>query len=126
VLNVINLLRLINPRWITFINTIEGVSQLALNWRVQRHRGNHLFFDHRGVLVLITRCLRIVNFVELRKDEVRRIYLLDTRAELLGRCHTCRNPGTSLKWSIPEDPPTPPAMPSNHLQHTDARNEVPG
>jgi hypothetical protein len=33
------------------------------------HRGNHLFFDHRRVLVLLARCLRIVNFQELRKDE---------------------------------------------------------
>ena len=27
---------------------------------------------------------------------------------------------------MPEDPPTPPAMPCNHLQHTDARDEVSG
>jgi hypothetical protein len=77
-------------------------------------------------LELLGRCEGVANFGELRKDEGLRIYLLGTRAELFGRCHTRRNPGTSLKWSMPEDPPTPPAMPCNHLQHTDARNEVSG
>ena len=67
-----------------------------------------------------------VNFGELRKGEVRTIYLLGSRAELFRRCHTRPNPGTSLKRSMPEDPLTPPAMPSNHLQHTDARDEVSG
>jgi hypothetical protein len=43
------------------------------------HRGNHLSFDHRRVLVLLERCQRIVNFVELRNGEVPRIHLPRTR-----------------------------------------------
>src|SRR5215213_10752934 len=37
------------------------------------------------------------------------LLFLGTRAELFGRCCTSRNPGASLKRSMPEDPPTPPA-----------------
>jgi hypothetical protein len=77
-------------------------------------------------LVLLGRCERVANFGELRQDDVRRIYLLGTRAELFGRCRTSRHPGTSLKRSIPADPPTPPAMLCNHLQRTDAKDEVSG
>jgi hypothetical protein len=60
------------------------------------------------------------------QDEVRRFYLLVTRAELFRRCRTRRNPAISVKRSIPEDRSTLPAMPSNHLQHTDARDEASG
>ena len=67
-----------------------------------------------------------VNFSERRTSEVRTIYLLVTRAELLRRCRTRRNPGTSVKPSIPENRPTPPAMPCDHLQRTDARDEALG
>jgi hypothetical protein len=35
------------------------------------HRGNHPFLDHRRVLVLVGRCRRIANFLELRLGEVR-------------------------------------------------------
>jgi hypothetical protein len=67
-----------------------------------------------------------VNFGELRQDEVSRIYLLGTRAEHFRRCRTRRNPATSVKRSMPGDRPTPPAMPCNHWQHTDARDEASG
>ena len=63
---------------------------------------------------------------KVEQDEVRRFYLLVTRAELFRRCRTRRNPAISVKRSIPEDRSTPPAMPSNHLQHTDARDEASG
>jgi hypothetical protein len=56
-----------------------------------------------------------VNFSELRKDEVRTIYHPGTRAELVRRCPTRRNSGTSLRRSMPEDSPTPTAAPCNHL-----------
>src|SRR5215212_7841475 len=67
-----------------------------------------------------------MNFLERRKGEVHRIYPLGTRAELCRRCRVRRNPGTSVERSIPEDRPTPPAMPCDHLQHTDARAEALG
>ena len=67
-----------------------------------------------------------MNFSERRKAEVSRIHLLGARTEHFRRCRTRRNLGTSVKRSIPEDPPTPPAIRCNHLQHTDARNEALG
>jgi hypothetical protein len=55
--------------------------------------------------------------------ELRRMLLMGTRADVFRRCRTRRNPGTSVNRSIPEDRPSPPAMPCDHLQHTCARDE---
>jgi hypothetical protein len=55
------------------------------------------------------------NFLERRQREVRRTRLLGTWANLFRRCRTRRNPGTSVRRSMPEESPTPPAVPCNHL-----------
>ena len=57
------------------------------------------------------------NFEERRKAEVQlpSMRLLGTWAKLFRRCRTRQNQGTSLRRSLPEDSPTPPAVPSNNL-----------
>jgi hypothetical protein len=66
-------------------------------------------------LLLLGHCLRVANFRELRKGEVRTMRLLGSWTKLLRRYGTRQNPGTSLRRSMPEDLPTPPALPCNHF-----------
>src|SRR5215207_5118711 len=46
--------------------------------------------------------------------------------EALSRCRTHRNSDTSVRRSMAEDLPTPPAVPCNHLQHANAEDEALG
>ena len=57
------------------------------------------------------------NFEERRKAKVQlpRMWLLGTRAKLFRRWGIRQNPGTSLRRSMPEDSPTPTALPCSHL-----------
>jgi hypothetical protein len=66
------------------------------------------------------------NFGESDQREVRRIRLLETWAKLFRRCPTRRNSGTSLRRSMPENSPTPPAVPCNHLLNANAEDEALG
>jgi hypothetical protein len=66
-----------------------------------------------------------VNFLERRLGEVRRIYLLGTRAELFDdavSAETQRHIGQTVQTR--GSGATPPAMPCTHLQHTDTRDEA--
>src|ERR671913_348629 len=69
---------------------------------------------HSNELVITT---FFASFGELREAEVQlpRLRLLGARAKLFRRCRTRQNPGTSLRRSMPEDSPKPPAVPSNNL-----------
>jgi hypothetical protein len=67
----------------------------------------------------------VANFSERRQDEVRSIYLLVWGGAFSTIPHPPK-PRHSVKLPIPEARPTPPAMPCNHLQHTDARDEALG
>ena len=68
-----------------------------------------------------------MNFGERRQDEVvRRIYLLDTRAELIGDAasaetqpHRSNDPTGGSAYATC-------SMPCTHLRHTDAREEALG
>jgi hypothetical protein len=51
---------------------------------------------------------------------------VSTWAKLFRQCRTRRNPGTSVRGSMPEESPSPPAVSCNHLQHAKARDEALG
>src|SRR5215217_786091 len=54
-------------------------------------------------------------FGELRFGEVRTMRLLGSWTKLLRRYRASRNQGTSARRSMPEELPTPPAVPCNHF-----------
>src|SRR5215204_4617228 len=91
--------------------------------RLRDYTGYHLGpVLHREHLPSVTRNVTsdqpipiFTDFLERRQDEVRRMRLLGTWTKLFRRYRTRRNPGSSLRGSMPEDSPTPTAVPYNHL-----------